>query len=409
DAIAGYFAFRQLVREGRDNPAGKKVAQEARRKRSDEYITSVQVRAQIAIDSRAPVAERLVHFWANHFSVSVAKRRLMLFAAPHEAEAIRPHVMGRFSDMLKAAVLHPAMLIYLDQFNSLGPNSQAMQNRIQRGRAQGGEQINENLAREVLELHSLGVGGGYSQADIIELAKALTGWTVPSARAQRRVERQPNGAIFATSRHEPGARRVLGRNYAEGGASQALSILDDLAKHPSTARFVATKLARHFTQDTPDPKLIARLEQAFMRSGGDLPTVYRALINAPESWEQTPRKFRQPWEWLIAVHRGTGTAIKNPRAFSRLLVNLGQRPWGPISPAGFDDKAASWAGSEAVMRRVNIANALARRAPSLDVVELAEQWFPESLSQTSRLAIGRAESPQQGLTLLLASPEMLRR
>jgi len=203
----------------------------------------IAVRVNLAVASETPLAERLVHFWANHFSVSVGKPGTQFEAGPHEFTAIRPHVLGRFADMLKAAVLHPAMLLYLDQFQSIGPGSLFAKRRMQRNPdAPGGPRgLNENLAREVLELHTLGVDGGYSQTDVTELARALTGWTVPGlGRVGRFAEDQESGAAFVGLVHEPGTRTVLGRSYPQGGARQALAILDDLARHPATARHIAT-------------------------------------------------------------------------------------------------------------------------------------------------------------------------
>ncbi|HSF12444.1 MAG TPA: DUF1800 family protein, partial [Erythrobacter sp.] len=209
----------------------------------------IALKVNLAVGSKAPLMERLVHFWSNHFSISVGKLGTQVAVGDHEFTAIRPHVLGRFSDMLEAATLHPAMLLYLDQFQSVGPNSPAQQRRGRRGndaadpqRARG---LNENLAREILELHTLGVHGGYSQADVTEFARALTGWTVPGiGRADRFGEAQPSGARFVALAHEPGGRKVLGRSFAAGAADQARAILRYLAVHPSSAKFIATKLAR---------------------------------------------------------------------------------------------------------------------------------------------------------------------
>jgi uncharacterized protein (DUF1800 family) len=375
-------------------------------------VGDVAVRVNCAVASDTPMMERLVHFWANHFSVSAGKLGTQFEVGPHEFTAIRPHVLGRFSDMLKAAVLHPAMLLYLDQFQSIGPNAIASQRFARRGgddpqRPRG---LNENLAREVLELHTLGVDGGYSQADVTELARALTGWTIPGiGRVGRFAEAQPSGAAFVAFAHEPGARQVLGAVYREGGADQALAILDDLAAHPATARHIATKLARHFAGDTPPPALVARLEADFLRSGGDLASLTRTLIEAPEVWTPAPVKFRTPFEWLIAVLRLTGNSEVEPRRLAGALAELGQLPWRAPSPAGYDDLAASWAGPDALVKRVEIAERIARNAPLDDVVARAEAAFPGALGQATRTQLTRAESGQQALALLLVSPEMMRR
>jgi uncharacterized protein (DUF1800 family) len=375
-------------------------------------VQDIAVRVNLAVASPTPFAERLVHFWSNHFSVSVGKPGTQFEAGPHEFTAIRPHVLGRFSDMLKAAVLHPAMLIYLDQFQSIGPGAPF----AQRGGRRGGDQperprgLNENLAREVLELHTLGVDGGYSQADVTELARALTGWTVPGiGRVGRFAEDQPSGAAFVGLVHEPGARRVLGRSYPEGGARQAMAILEDLAAHPATARHIATKFARHFAGDTPPPALVARLEADFLRTGGDLASLARVLIEAPEAWTPEPVKFRTPFEWLIASLRLAGVRNLPPQRIVGALTELGQVPWRASSPAGYDDIAASWAGPDALVRRVELAERIASNVPADNVLDRAEAAFPGALSDATRTQLKRAESGRQALALLLVSPEMMRR
>lgn len=381
---------------------------EARRILADD----VAVRVNLAVASPTPMAERLVHFWSNHFSVSVGKPGTQFEAGPHEFTAIRPHVFGRFADMLKAAVLHPAMLIYLDQFQSIGPNAPFARRRGARG---GGDPqrprgLNENLAREVLELHTLGVGGGYSQTDVTELARALTGWTVPGiGRVGRFAQNQPSGAAFVALVHEPGARRVLGRSYAAGEAKQALAILDDLAAHPATAHHIAAKFARHFAGDTPPPALVARLEADFLKTSGDLASLTTTLIEAPEVWTPAPVKFRTPFEWLVASLRLTGAeALPAPRIVGA-LTQLGQAPWGASSPAGYDDIAASWAGPDALVRRVEMAERIARNVPQDGVIARAEAAFPGALGEATLTQLQRAESGQQALALLLVSPEMMRR
>lgn len=377
----------------------------------------IALRVNLAVGSKTPLMERLVHFWSNHFSVSVGKLGTQIAVGDHEFTAIRPHVLGRFGDMLEAAALHPAMLLYLDQFQSVGPNSPAQNRRKGRGSQPGGQPggqgprgLNENLAREILELHTLGVHGGYSQADVTEFARALTGWTVPGiGRADRFGEDQPSGAKFVAVAHEPGARRVLGRTYPAGTADQARAILRDLAVHPSTATFVATKLARHFAGDTPPPALVARLESDFLRTGGDLASLVRTLIEAPEVWEPAPVKFRTPFEWLIASLRLTGADAMPPRRIVAALTQLGHVPWRAPSPAGYDDIAASWAGPDALLRRVELAEQIARNAAIEDVTGRADAAFPGALSDPTRTQLARAESGRQALALLLVSPEMLRR
>lgn len=360
-------------------------------------------RLDMAVSSNAPMVERLVHFWSNHFTASSAKAQTRHQIGNLEFGVIRPNVLGRFSDMLKEAALHPAMLIYLDQYQSIGPNSPLRKRIGRRG-------MNENLAREIFELHTLGVDGGYSQADVTEFARALTGWTIHGLPRLDRFSRlQPGGAAFAEAAHEPGTRQIMGRRYSQKGPQQALAILDDLATHPSTAKFVATKLARHFAGDDPPASIVARLEADFMRTGGNLESLTRTLIDSPECWVDRPVKFRQPFEWFVSVLRFTGDRKLNERQKFSMLRQLGQSSWRPASPAGYDDTEGSWAGPDALVRRVELAERIARGVNSDGVLARAATAFPDALSEHTRLSLRRAESDRQALALLLVSPEMLRR
>ncbi|MEO0643810.1 MAG: DUF1800 family protein, partial [Pseudomonadota bacterium] len=217
------------------------------------------------------------------------------------------------------------------------------------------------------------------------------------------------GAAFVEIAHEQGTRTVMGRRYEDTGPAQAIAILDDLAAHPSTARFVATKLARHFTKDDPEPSLVARLERDFLQTGGDLGSLAQTLVNAPESWNEEPVKFRQPVEWLTSVLRFTGIDGLDEKRINGVVRQLGQVPWGAPSPAGFDDLADSWAGPDALLRRVELADRIARNAPADAVLARAEAAFPEALSDNTRTWIARAESGRQALGLMLVAPEMMRR
>ncbi|MFN2473116.1 MAG: DUF1800 domain-containing protein, partial [Sphingomicrobium sp.] len=239
------------------------------------YATLVGARINSALTTQTPFAERIAHFWANHFAVAATKQTTVGFAGLLEFEAIRPHVMGRFGDMLLAVEQHPAMLFYLDQATSIGPDSPLAQRAAARAGKRG---LNENLAREILELHTLGVRTGYSQGDVTEFARALTGWTIAGigrGPAARFMTGKTGAFVFVDGLHEPGDRTVMGKSYRAAGEAQGRAILADLAVHPATARHVATKLARHFGADNPPPAMVARIEQAFLKSGGDLATVYR--------------------------------------------------------------------------------------------------------------------------------------
>jgi uncharacterized protein (DUF1800 family) len=395
-------------------PAGPNVAMQARRmervRLRELYVRSVAARGTAALTTTTPFAERLVHFWSNHFAISAEKPPVIALAGSFEFDAIRPHVLGRFADLLGAVERHPAMLVYLDQAQSIGPGSLAGQRAAANGRKRG---LNENLAREILELHTLGVRTGYDQGDVTEFARALTGWTVAGlgGGAARRMARLPAGSFaFAGFMHEPGARTVLGQSFGQAGEAQAQAVLDMLATHPATARHIATKLARHFVADVPPPSLVAQLERAFLQSGGDLPTVYRALIAAPESWVATHSKFKTPWEWSVSAMRAMGAETFVMPNVLGFVSQLGQPVWRPGSPAGFDDLAASWAGPDALMRRVEAAERIAARSQGAgDARGLATALFGDSLSPATAAAIARAESPAQGIALLLVSPEFMRR
>ncbi len=386
----------------------------ARRQAQDYYVGAVSARALTAIASPTPFAERLVHFWANHFAVSADKLEVVGLAGTMEFEAIRPHVMGRFGDMLHAVERHPAMLLYLDQAQSIGPNSMAGQLARRRPNANA-PGLNENLAREIMELHTLGVRTVYTQADVTEFARAMTGWTVNGLGRGRgarfaAADGEPGTFLFAERLHEPGARTILGRSWTQQGEGQASAVLDHLATHPATAKHLATKLARHFAGDDPPAPMVARLEKAYLSSGGDLPTVYRALIASPECWAPEPVKFKSPWEWSISAMRVLGTQQVQPNAVNGLMGQLGQPVWKPGSPAGWDDVAGAWAGPDAVMRRVEAAQRLAQRTrDAIDARQRAAQLFPGALSASTAQSIARAESPGQGIALMLVSPEFMRR
>lgn len=402
DIVAGVFGRLAAIRTARD-PAVHAAAQDAMRTENRKiYGNAVQARFDRALSSTTPFAEHLVHFWSNHFAVSIEGKQLMAgLAGAMEEEAVRPHIFGRFVDLLLAVERHAAMEIYLDQAGSIGPGS-AFAARFSAKRG-----LNENLAREILELHTLGVRSGYSQADVTELARALTGWTVAGASAaDRDGDGAPGRFRFAADRHEPGARTILGRRFAEDGEAQGIAILEWLATRPETATHLATKLCRHFVADQPSPALVGRVASAYLASGGRLDATYRALIEAPESWSVPYAKFRTPWEWLVAAGRLTGTSgVFSP---APILQKLGQRIWSPGSPAGWPDTAADWAAPDALVRRVEIAPSLAAGLrPAARA--LADRLLIDGESAATRQSLADADSARQALVLVLLSPEMLRR
>jgi uncharacterized protein (DUF1800 family) len=388
--------------------AAKMAARKALREKGQVlYRSEVEMRTLAALRSPTPFVERLVHFWSNHFAISANKPIVSVLAGAFEREAIRPHVLGRFEDMLFAVERHPAMLIFLDQPGSTGPNSAAAL-RAATADAPRRRGINENLAREIMELHTLGVRTGYSQQDVTEFALALTGWGLDRLRAEQ--DGQFGVFRFRGGRHEPGSRTIMGRTYEQRGEEQGRAILRDLASADATAGHIATKLARHFVGDDPPSPVVERMSRAFSQSGGHLPTVYRALIEAPEVWATLPAKFKTPWEWMLSAIRGLGRLDLEGLAAALLMNQLGQPVWRPGSPAGYDDVAASWAAPDALVRRVEVAQRLVAKADdALDPRGLAQKLLPNTLSALTESEIGRAESTRTGLTLLLVSPEFLRR
>lgn len=380
------------------------------------YADAVKARLDIAVQSENDFAEHLVHFWANHFAISVDNIRVIGFAGDYEFTAIRPHILGSFKNMLVAAITHPAMLLYLDQAQSIGPNSIFAQSRNKRrNKKQKATGLNENLAREILELYSLGVRSGYDQNDVSELARALTGLTIGGlARGSinRLIQDKPAGdTIFVDIMHEPGKRQIMGRQY-DAGKNQIADILSDLALHPATAHHIATKLARHFIKN-PSDAIIAQLKDEFLKSGGNLSALYKIIIESPsvwpKIWDSTEAKFKSPWAWTLSAMRGLGIDILpgNGREV-QYFKQLGQPVWQPGSPAGYDDQDMAWLGGSALLRRSEFAARMVRQSVISDPRILARELLPSVISPHTMEMISRAESPEQGLTLLLLSPEFLR-
>jgi uncharacterized protein (DUF1800 family) len=374
------------------------------------YQQQVAARYRLAGKTQEPFRERLVHFWTNHFAVSVDKVQLLGLAGALENEAIRPNVAGRFADMLVAVESHPAMILYLDNQTSIGPRSTLATRAAARLQSNGRKLgINENLAREILELHTLGVNGGYSQADVTTFAQALTGWSIGGARGLIR-DGEPGKFVFRDVLHEPGAKTILGKRYAEGGVAQPRAILDDLARHPATATHVATKLVRHFVADDPPEAAVKRVAKAFRDSDGDLPTVHRALIELPQAWAQPFEKFKTPHEFVVATFRAFDFVPQQPQQVIAPFRLLGQRPYSPGSPAGWPDTASQWDGPDALLKRIEWASAIGERlGDRFRPLELAAAALGDSLTERTRTAVARAASAAQGVALLLASPEFQRR
>ncbi|UPJ51258.1 DUF1800 family protein [Bradyrhizobium sp. 200] len=357
-------------------------------------------RLQRGIIADCGFTERLAVFWSNHFCISVNKGGpARMWAGSFEREAIRPHVLGRFGDMLKAVEQHPAMLFFLDNQQSLGPDSRAGKNR-NRG-------LNENLAREILELHTLGVGGGYSQEDVTALANIITGWTYAGRLGQLG---PPGSFVFNANAHQPGAQRVMGKIYDAAGVAQGEAVLADIARHPSTAKFIAGKFARHFVADDPPPALVARLADVFTRTDGDLKALATALIDSDDAWKAPLSKMRSPYDFLVATGRLLAQIPNDPGRYLGGLNALGQPLWAPAGPNGFPDSNAAWAAPEGIKLRLDMSAQIASRlADGVDPRDLLELVAADAASSETRRTIERAESRQQALALLLMSPEFQRR
>jgi uncharacterized protein (DUF1800 family) len=365
------------------------------------FRAEAQARFDKALRAKAGFVERLVCFWSNHFCVSVAKDTIVRASAgAFEREAIRPFVLGRFADMLLAVERHPAMLLYLDNQQSVGPDSRAGKNR-KRG-------LNENLAREILELHTLGVGSGYAQADVTSFARILTGWTM-AGREGRLGE--PGSSVFNANAHEPGDAVLLGKTYPAAGMGQAEAALDDIARHPATAQHIATKLARHFIFDDPPPAAVACLAKVFAKRDGDLRALAIALIDMPEAWSAPLAKMRSPFDYVAAIRRAAGPGPANDPGQSLGWLNaLGEPLWQPPGPNGFSDQADGWASAEGMKIRLDIAWQAARQVKDIgNPNDMLDALIGPAASPETRQAVARAESKQQGLALLLMAPEFQRR
>lgn len=384
-------------RFGGKRERSKEMRMEQRKAMREIFRREVIVRLRVQIGSDSPFAERMVMFWSNHFTVSTKRPLLNALAGAFEREAIRPAINGRFEDLLLAVLRHPAMLIYLDNARSFGPDSKIGRRR-DRGR-------NENLAREVLELHTLGVNGGYSQDDVIALANILTGWSIGNER-----NGTPGRFHFIADAHQPGPQTLLGRRYADDGVRQGEAAIRDMARHPSTATHIATKLARHFIADEPPPGVIKAVASRFLESGGDLLETMAALVTQAAPWQPAPGKIKTPHELVVASARAVAPAMVDERWLLKTLQIMGQPTFGAPSPAGWEDTAGPWLGGDAMMRRLEFAEQLAARLDQIpDPSLLTASILAGGAREETRLAVRRAPSARTALALLLASPGFQRR
>jgi uncharacterized protein (DUF1800 family) len=361
------------------------------------YSTEVQVRLERALSMPVGFAERLVDFWANHFAVAASTgQEVRALTGAYEREAIRPHVFGKFHDMLVAVTQHAAMLIYLNNAESIGPDSLT-------GR-RGGKGLNENHARELMELHTIGVDGGYTQSDVTQLANILTGWSV--SRGEQ--DGQPIGSfLFRPQAHQPGVFTVMGKAYRQSGEAAGLSVLADLASSPKTALYISNLLVRYFVADDPPKPLVEAVAKAWRDSDGDLRQVSRALVNHELAWT-AEGKFKTPQQFMVSAVRALGIKPK-PQEAIQVLHSLGQGPWDPPSPQGFDDRAATWMAPDALTTRLDVSEQFAALAsPTVDPNALLSDITAGGASRETREAVSRAESRTQALALILMSPEFQR-
>jgi uncharacterized protein (DUF1800 family) len=359
------------------------------------YLQEAKARLDAALSAETGFVERLVWFWSNHFCVSADKGPVRSLCGAFEREAIRPHVRGKFADMLLAVETHPAMLLYLDNAQSIGPNSFAGQRR--------GKGINENLAREIMELHTIGVRSGYSQADVTNFAKVITGWSIVPPK-------QDHGGefIFNERLHEPGVERIMDHDYGDGGFEQGRAVLLALARSSATAKHIASKLARHFVADEPPPSLVDRLAKRFRDTDGDLMEVSLTLVTTAEACDAPPSKLRRPSEWLVNSARALNLTPPDVRPFLQAQNMLGEPLWRPLAPNGFSDESAPW--MDGLAQRLDIANNLSRRVGEfIDPDVVANRALGPLLSKETKQTVALAESRPQAIALLLMAPEFQRR
>ncbi|MEL0629222.1 DUF1800 domain-containing protein [Psychromonas aquatilis] len=340
---------------------------------------------------------RCLDFFSNHFSVTAQNSTMRGLCATLEREAIAAHLFSSFEELILAVYQHPAMLIYLNNETSIGPSTRYAKNN--RG-------LNENLAREIMELHTLGVNGGYQQQDVTELAKGITGWSVGRPGKDKK-----QGFIFRAKMHETGVRTLMGKKYPSDGINQGIQMLKDIANHPNTARFVCTKIIQHFINDQPPEALINHLTHHWHKSHGQLKVVFQALINHPLSWQAPLQKYKTPREYVISTYRAITLKNIPIQQVENALTVLGQRPFQAGSPAGYGDLQEDWDGASALMARINwISNLMTKkRLQKINVKKLIETLFADTLSEHSYQMITRAETRHQALVLLFLSPEFLRR
>ena len=407
--VAEYMAFRELQNESkrsaRDDQDKLMRVIEAGQAFNAKVRSSITEnfgrRFEHSINTVLPLKERFALFWSNHFCISrIGRAHYRSAGSAYENETIRANLNGSFAQMLLAVASHPVMLIFLDNFQSVGPNTH-IGVKSRRG-------LNENFARELLELHTLGVDGGYTQNDVRALAKILTGWTVNKFDAE-----EEGKFYFDDTIHESGTHRLLGKAYKDSGYEQGVLALHHLAGHPSTARHIADKLIRHFVSDVPKAEDVAVVEHAFLQSEGDLPTVHEAVCMLKNGWNVTNRKLRTPYEFLVAVYRGLEIDSLNfamggdVQHLQTTLKTLNHEPFTAPSPAGWGDTAEFWNSPTAIKQRMEWGVAMgAKHGNQYAAIDIIQYMLGPKDAKALVPAIRAAASPSQALALLLASPNL---
>jgi uncharacterized protein (DUF1800 family) len=386
------------------SPLAAAVQPEFQQMRRQVLQESTEQRLRRAVYSRRQLQEAMVDFWFNHFNVDASRPQTSLWLADYEMQAIRPHVMGNFRELLGATARHPAMLTYLDNMLNTDPNSPGA-----RGRFKG---LNENYARELLELHTMGSQGGYTQKDVVALARILTGWGI--CRSAATLQYPSSGFCFDANRHDFGEKVFLGQRISGRGMPEVEQVLDILARHPATARQVSWKLAQYFVADQPSPALVNRLSQTYLASNGNIRSVLQALFRSPEFWQPQvyQAKFKTPYQYVVSSLRVTGADLQNPQIIANTLTQMGMPLYRAQAPTGYRLTQAEWLSPDAINRRINFANNFtAANAPGVSFNSpLTSELLTQTLggvSPTLSQQLSRTPRPLQA-ALVLGSPEFMR-
>ncbi len=421
----------EAPRPGRGQKPDPEVVKAARERAKQIALEAREARLIRAVSSPRQLEQVMVDFWFSHFNVFAEKGIDRLWIGAYEEQAIRPYALGKFRDLLAATAHHGAMLFYLDNWESVGPGSEAARRGQQSGKERG---LNENYAREIMELHTLGVNGGYTQADVIALARILSGWTI-----HRGTERGPRGQVqvtktgffFEPRMHDFGDKQFLGRRIQGSGYNEGEQALDLLAYHPSTSKHIAYQLAQYFVADEPDPALVDQLAHRFTETRGDIREVLRALFRSPQFWDMksVSAKFKTPYQYVVSAVRATGTDVANWRPLIGAMAHQGQPLYGCLTPDGWKNTREAWLNPDAMTQRLGFATALANgglrarlsqgepegatlvaQPPRPQPIDPGQVMavIGDSLSSKTKQAIDAAD-PKLRAAMVLGSPEFMQR